>query len=86
MLSEDDRKNIGDRALLDHHAAVHIGFAESQRGIDEDGEGRVRSSYCGRIAFASVQQFCRTRGIELHVVGQHWHERAVSRSFSYADE
>src|SRR5262245_21000286 len=30
MLTEQDRKHVRDRALLDHDTAVHVGFAESQ--------------------------------------------------------
>jgi len=36
-LPKHDRQHIGDGAVLDHDAAVHIGFAESQHGIGEDG-------------------------------------------------
>src|SRR5712691_3567559 len=35
-LTKHDGKDVGDRALLDHDAAIHVGFAESQLGIDED--------------------------------------------------
>ncbi len=33
--------------------------------VDEG--GRVRSSYCGRLALGSVEQLCRDRGIRLEV-------------------
>ena len=35
-LTEHDGKDIGDRALFDDDAAVHIGFTKPQRGIEED--------------------------------------------------
>src|SRR5262249_22252836 len=35
-LTEHDGKDIGDRALFDDDAAIHVGFAESQRWIEED--------------------------------------------------
>ncbi len=34
-LVQHNSKNVGDRALLDHHGAVHIGFAEFDLGIDQ---------------------------------------------------
>jgi hypothetical protein len=36
ILTERNGENIGDRALLDDDAPVHIGFAEFELGIDED--------------------------------------------------
>ncbi len=35
-LVQHDGEHLGDRALLDHHRAVHIGFAEFDLGIDQD--------------------------------------------------
>ena len=37
MRAEHEQK-IGDRALLDHQGAVHVGFAELQLRIEQDGE------------------------------------------------
>ena len=36
ILAEHDGEHVGDRALLDHESAVHIGFAEFQFGIEQD--------------------------------------------------
>jgi hypothetical protein len=36
-LPKHDRKHVGDGAVLDHDAPVHIGFAECQHGIGENG-------------------------------------------------
>jgi 16S rRNA G527 N7-methylase RsmG len=33
---ESEVEKIRDRALLDYDAAIHIGFAESELGIDKD--------------------------------------------------
>ena len=38
ILSEHDREDVGDRALLDHQRAVHVGFAEFEFGIEHDAE------------------------------------------------
>ena len=35
-LAEHDGEDVGDRALLDDDAAIHIGFAEPELGIDQD--------------------------------------------------
>jgi hypothetical protein len=35
-LTEYDGEDVGDRALFDDDAAVHIGFTELQRGIEQD--------------------------------------------------
>ena len=34
----EHEQEIGDRALLDHQVAIHIGFAELELGIEQDGE------------------------------------------------
>ena len=36
ILPEHDGEHVGDRALLDHESAVHVGFAELQFGIEQD--------------------------------------------------
>src|SRR5674476_671352 len=36
VLAEHDGQYIGDRALLDHETAVHVGFAKPQLGIEQD--------------------------------------------------
>ena len=37
-LAQHDGKQIRDRALLDLHRAVHVGFAELELGIEDDAE------------------------------------------------
>ncbi len=36
LLTQRDGEHIGDRALLDHETAVHVGFTELQFGIEEN--------------------------------------------------
>ncbi len=36
LLAEADGQHVGDRALLDHESAVHVGFAELEFGIEEN--------------------------------------------------
>ena len=44
ILAEHDREHVGDRALLDHEGAVHIGFAEFEFGIEQQAQFGARVS------------------------------------------
>ena len=56
VLAEQDGQYIGDRALLDHEAAVHVSFAKPQLRIEQDapfgcaGGKPNRDGFAGAIA------------------------------------
>ena len=56
-LAEHDGKHVGDRALLDDERAVHVGFAEFELGIEQNGPfGRARGkTYRYRLAGAVAE-------------------------------
>ncbi len=71
-LAEHDREHVGDRTLLDHDRAIHIGVAESELGIEEDGAlgGARGETDCHRRAGCVAEGQCRSpRGRDPKIPG-----------------
>src|SRR5262249_38477257 len=60
-LAKNDGQHVGDRALFDSQAAVHVGFAELHLGIEQNAAlGRVRlEANCNRLAGTIAERKAR---------------------------
>src|SRR5213082_3115522 len=64
FLAEHDGEDVGNRALLDDDAAVHIGFAEPELRVDENAALDLtrRKANCSETTCSVAQRKNRSRG------------------------
>src|SRR5262245_44653055 len=70
VILDGEVEKFGDRALLDDQAAVHIGFAQPELGINEDaplGRPARKSDRHGRVSAipAAKGRSCRSRNLKV---------------------